>query len=261
MNSLSPINICKNCNQTLKTYDLFCFKCGAKKITYRITLKHLLQETSQRLFSVDNSIFRTFKDLCVAPEKVIDGYINGLRKRYINAFSYFAISLTATGLFSFIIKKFSINLLPGFSKESIDAGEFAFNFISEYQSFISFLSIPLIALISLVVFHNYKKYNYIEHIIIYLYAYSHITTIISFLIIAMSLLNLNPNIIMITSYGQFLIYTLYIGFTLKRLFVLSFKKILLKTLLFTLISSILLLVFSLLISLIAIKYNLVQIPN
>lgn len=40
--------------------------------------------------------------LWMKPEDVINGYVNGLRKRYMSAFSYFAVALTLGSIYMFI---------------------------------------------------------------------------------------------------------------------------------------------------------------
>jgi len=235
----------------------FCPKCGAKKITKRITFKNLIQEFSNRFLNLDNSLTRTFLHLFSQPKKVIDGYINGLRKRYLNVFSYFAISLTISGLYTFFIKKYKDDILLNSlsSEKQIEITKMTSDFSFEYQSVISLLIIPLLALISRFVFYNYKKYNLTEHFVIYLYAYSHITMVVSILTL--------PFIISFQSiFGvlgiQFVIYISYIAYVLKKLYGLSIKKIILKTLLFIVIVLILLLITSLISGLIMYKTGILS---
>ncbi len=232
----SPITFkrCKNCNEYLTSDHNYCSTCGAKIITERITLKKVLNESIERFFNIDNSFFRTFRDLWIAPENVIDGYINGLRKRYLNAFSYFALSLTIAGFYIFVLRKFSITPLSSEGDPNATFNNSVFNFSSDYQALLSSLSIPILALISMVVFHNYKKYNFTEHIIIYLYSYSHIAAVLS-LIGAFGIFAGSFNSLLITLYAQILLYIIYHSYVLKRLFKLSTKQIILKTLLFLVI--------------------------
>ncbi len=236
MSDLITISNCKNCGQQIKAYN-FCPDCGAKKITKRITFKNLITDFADRFLNLDNSFIRTFIHLFTKPEEVIDGYIHGLRKRYVNPFSYFAISVTITGIYGFVVKDRLNELLVNsmsslLSKEQIDAQLDSLNVSYQYQSVLSFLLIPLLAIISRLVFLNYKKYNLTEHFVIYLYSYSHIVGLTAILLIPVIFLSSSYFTV---AFFPFVLYFLYIGYALKRLYNISLKKILIKTLLFFII--------------------------
>jgi len=256
-NNLTNINHCKNCNFQIDHYS-FCPNCGAKKITKRITFNNLTQEFSDRFLNLDNSFIRTFIHLFTKPKDVIDGYIHGVRKRYINVFSYFAISLTIASLYSFILGKYKDVIFANVftNVNQVEVSKIASDISFEYQSLISFLTIPLLAFISRLVFLNYKKYNLTEHFVIHLYAYSHITMVISF--ITLPLLLIVKNIFLIL-WIQFPVSIIYIAFVLKSLYGISLKKILLKTLVFLLIMSVLFIIFSVFTAIIMVKMGLI--PN
>ncbi|WP_378177654.1 DUF3667 domain-containing protein [Aquimarina sp. SS2-1] len=246
---------CKNCSFQIKNYS-YCPNCGAKKITKRITFKNLTQEFSDRFLNLDNSFIRTFIHLFTKPKNVIDGYINGLRKRYLNVFSYFAISLTIASLYSFILGKYKDALFSNFFNDpnQVEVSKTASDLSFEYQSLISFLTIPVLALISRLVFFNYKKYNLTEHFVIHLYAYSHITMAISF--ITLPLLLISKNIYLIL-WVQFPVSIFYIGFVLKKLYEIGLKRIILKTLLFFLIMGVVFVIFSVIIGIIMAKMGMI----
>ncbi|EDP94592.1 hypothetical protein KAOT1_10531 [Kordia algicida OT-1] len=173
------------------------------------------------------------------PEVVIESYINGTRKRYLNVFNYFALAITITGFFTFFFLKFYPEIFTeamdfmNSSQQSEQQRKMFSNFMSgifDYQSLMYFLMIPLLALISKIVFHNYKKYNYTEHAVIYLYAYSHTVVLIN-VIYLFCIIVYNPLLSYITLLSIPLS-VLYVAYVLKRLYRLSFKKIVLKTLLF-----------------------------
>ncbi|WP_255535075.1 DUF3667 domain-containing protein [Cellulophaga sp. E16_2] len=71
---------CKNCTLTLEENHNFCADCGAKVVRNRLTIKNLFGDFAQRYLNIDNTFIRTFGKLFVAPEIVILGYINGVRK-------------------------------------------------------------------------------------------------------------------------------------------------------------------------------------
>ncbi|GGG38408.1 hypothetical protein GCM10011344_44110 [Dokdonia pacifica] len=232
-------NRCKNCDTLLNLDQAFCSNCGAKRMYNRLNWRNLTEDFVDRFLNIENNFLRTFLALFKRPEDVIGGYIDGMRKRYLSAFSYFAISLTITGLYTFVLRKWFLNeaMFEAAAKESngevvvntIGPTMEIVNWVFEYQSILTFINIPLYALISILVFWNYKKYNFIEHVVIYLYVYSHtqiITSVISILFMWSSFIQ-----VMISSLVTFL-YIIYTAYVLKRLFNLTIEKILLKTLLF-----------------------------
>ena len=102
---------CKNCHTKLPLDSDFCNSCGGKVIRNRLTFRNLFEHISETFFNYDNKLLRTFIDLFKKPELVIDGYIEGVRKRYVNPISFFGISLTLSGLSIFIIKKYYLQYL------------------------------------------------------------------------------------------------------------------------------------------------------
>lgn len=89
---------CQNCSTIITQNGNYCPNCGAKVIRNRITMRNLITDFSEEFLSFDNKFLKTFIDLFKKPEVVIGGYISGVRKKYVNAISYFAIALTITGL-------------------------------------------------------------------------------------------------------------------------------------------------------------------
>lgn len=228
---------CKNCEFPLSSNDKFCSNCGAKVITNRITLRYIASEVYEGFLSIDSSKpIRTFLGLFSKPEVVIGSYIDGTRKKYINAFGYFTIAVTLSSFFWFVFSNFfpasleSLgSLMAKQNPNDPDVSENVLQATIEYQTLISFASIPLLALISRIVFLKNKKYNFAEHLLINMYAYSHgtiVMTLIYFLTIPFKGLFA---IIAIVSVPAII---LYYSFVLKRLYSLSIIKTILKTLLF-----------------------------
>ena len=96
--------------------------------------------------------------------------------------------------------------------------------------------IPFLALISKLVFWNYKKYNLVEHFVIFLYTYSHI----SIISVALQLLFIwNQTILTILGFSGLVFMFAFSIYVLKKLFKLNAGAMLLKTLLFFIVISIL----------------------
>ena len=227
---------CKNCNHSLSEEDKFCNECGAQVIQNRLTIKNLFTEFHETFFSWDaNRPIKTFVDLFKRPEDVIGGYIDGVRKKYLNPFGFVVISLTISGFFYFVALKFSPEALeaaisiPGGSDLQMEVGRNYQHSVFEYNSLIFFTLLPVFALISFIVFYNKKKYNYAEHLIINLYAYSQVsiaTTLTLFLTLWYNTISTYISI------SAIVFQILYYAYVLKRLFKLTWKQLLIKTLYF-----------------------------
>ncbi len=230
---------CKNCNIELTEKSDFCNSCGGKVIRNRLTFRNLFEHISETFFNYDNKLFRTFIDLFKKPEVVIDSYVQGVRKRYVNPVSFFGIILTVNGLNIFIISKFykkyldASTLIGDMDSANNEATKKIMGMSSdislEYASLMFSILIPFAALISWVVFLN-KKYNYTEHVIIYLYSmsvYSILTVVFGQIILAII-----PEKYLLFGTVMYLFIFLYHCYILTRLFKLSIRQLILKVLMF-----------------------------
>lgn len=243
---LEVSDVCINCNEQIALDQRFCSHCGGKRIYNRITWRNLIGDFFDRILNIENSFFKTFIAMFRQPEDVIGGYMGGMRKKYLPAFSYFAIALTIAGVYSFVFKHYFAN---NFIEAQADiTSKFSFGtaqkeyteswikdwmeFATDYIQLIYFAAIPLLAIISRTVFWNYKKYNFVEHFVIYLYVYSHYAMISSIVYLCFMW---SPLVIQILSLLTTLLLIIYTAFVLKRLFNLDSARIILKTGLFGLI--------------------------
>jgi hypothetical protein len=236
---------CKNCVQPLSNSDDFCRGCGAKVIRNRLTVKNLWGDFVEQFFNYDNRFLLTYRTLITKPEAVIDGYINGTRKKYVNVVSYFAIALTLSGLQLFILQKFfpeTMDLTTLVPKNGLQP-EFNMDWMYDYYSFFILVNLPLYALVSWLTFWGMKKYNYTEYLVIdtYLMAQYSMTTAVLLTIACAfggnfytwgSVLNV------------FLI--IYFIYTYKRLFPLTVSQLILRILIFLGILVVLLILISIL---------------
>lgn len=245
---------CKNCQTPLALDQQFCSGCGAKRMHNRLNTRNLFEDFTERFLNIENQFLKTFLCLFTKPEDVILGYIHGMRKRYMSAFSYFAVALTLSSLYLFVFRNWFLddNLImfgEGFSAGTANgvadpnnadpAQAFGMNMfkdymdlVFDYQSVFSFLLIPLYAIISKVVFWNYKQFNFIEHVVIYLYAYSQTQIISAVLGVAFVWTNTGQMIVGVVVSVLPLLYTMYV---LLKVFDLSAGSLFLKTFFFLVI--------------------------
>lgn len=164
---------CKNCEKPLTSESNFCSFCGAKVILNRLTFRNLAYEISQRVFDLDNSFFRTFAQLFVRPEMVIDSYIQGVRKRFLNPISHLGIALTLSGIIIFVMQKvMTPEMFFAYGRQLPEevAGKL-YNSIFDYSSLFFILYIPVFAVAGYLTF-NRKDYLLSEYIIAYIYILS-----------------------------------------------------------------------------------------
>lgn len=118
------------------------------------------------------------------------------------------------------------------------------NMIYDYSAIVTGISIPIYALMSWIVFYNKKMYNYVEHIIIYLYTNAQfaIVNLAAVLIVYAADLTMG----LAFSFGLMGFYFIYTAIILKKLFKLSFLQLIIKSLYFLLILAIVYVLFSIL---------------
>ncbi len=235
---------CKNCDKNLRTDYTYCPDCGAKIIRNRITVKNLWYDAVERFFNVDNTFLITVKDLFVKPEKVIVGYIEGTRKKYLNPISYFTIAVTLGGLFIFLTQEFFPNAFEyqftTIDQEAMNEGnkaglEFGRQFQEatfKYQGLFYILMLPFLSVISKVVFINRKQFNFSEHFIINIYGYAQISICTNLIYMA---LIWNSQLLFYISFISLPLQILYFTYVFKRIFNLNIKQALIKLLFFLVI--------------------------
>lgn len=223
---------CKNCNAHLIEGSEFCFSCGGKIIRNRLTIKNLFEHLSETFFNYDNKLLRTFIRLFTAPEDVIGGYVDGVRKKYVNPISYFGLAITISGLYLLVLNNFfpesmdfSLFVAPGqeeFQRKNM-------NFVQEYMSLLMMLYVPLYALMARVSFAGLNKYNYTELVVVFLYIQAQISIVLGIIGSITPLFGINQGVLSLVSIPLMILYS---AFCLKRVYHLNFKNIFLRTLLF-----------------------------
>lgn len=236
--------VCLNCKDALLQEHDYCGSCGGKVIRNRLTMKNLFADFSQQFLNYDNTFLKTFTTLFKKPEDVIGGYIDGTRKKYVNAITYFAIALTLSGLQIFILNKFypEVMSLESMTLEGMeDMQQNNMTFIQEYQSILYMLMVPVYALISKFVFLKFKKFNYTEHVVINMYLSAHFSIVTSILIVLAATVGIKY---MTSGLTIIAFQILYSAYAFKRLFNITLKGIILRSLLFLVILAVVFIILS-----------------
>ncbi|WP_339836914.1 DUF3667 domain-containing protein [uncultured Flavobacterium sp.] len=212
---------CKNCQSELEENYEFCYACGGKVVTKRITIKSLVGEFMERYLSYDNKFFNTFKTLFTAPEQVINGYIEGIRGKYVDPFTYLIIALSISGFQIYLIKKgflgFDLDKVYDAQpkeKAPFNMNVFMTNFL-DYINIITILSIPLLAFLAKLTMWKNKKFNFAEHNVVLAYSYSHFT-IFGTIFTLFGLIS--TTFFIITSSISFFIMLAYMIYVVQRVF-------------------------------------------
>lgn len=167
---------CANCEASLRSDFGYCPTCGAKVVRNRLTLKNVWEDVSFQLFNLDNTLLKTFRHMFVQPENVINSYVSGIRKRYMNPISYFAIGVTLSGIMFYILRKvYHVSLTENSFSESSSQVTANMDFVFDYQGIMSYLIIPFYALFTWLLFLDKKKLNYTEHLVANAYIFGQIS--------------------------------------------------------------------------------------
>jgi hypothetical protein len=229
---------CKNCRKELAETDGYCSNCGGKVIHNRLTLPNLFHHINETYFNYDNKLLRTFTKLFSQPEDVINGYINGVRKKYVDVVSYFALAITLAGFQIFVFNKIGIDFssFPT-NKEQAEMqrtiAETIYQYASDYQSLVMMLYIPLYAWIAMLIFRRYRKFNYTELLVVFMYGQAQVSILSACIGIAAA--SFGTYSLLIAGYIILLFQFIYFTYMLKRVYGLTAKQILIRTLLFLLL--------------------------
>ncbi|WP_196888693.1 DUF3667 domain-containing protein [Aureivirga sp. CE67] len=231
---------CKNCTEELHQDHNYCASCGAEVVNERISSKRLMRRFANDFFGFDNRYLVTLVAMTIRPGVILFDYLHGVRKKYVNPFTFLAIGSAVTMLIMNEYSQYSINDFQNlfgssavsesseagavFSQSAVENSIKIQKLIMKYFNFITFLILPFYAFIAYLVYR--KPYNYAEHLVIncYIQGYLFLLTLITFLLGYY----VNP---LINSFS-FIIAPIYYLYTYGKLYKYGFWKTILKFLLF-----------------------------
>ena len=208
---------CKNC-QYRQTADFsFCPNCGAKVIQNRLTLKNLSLDIAERAFDIDNTFIRTFLQLFLRPDEVIDSYVQGIRRRYMNPIGYFGIAITLSGILLLLMRRFFRDRIDldvfgqGANPEVMNR---VMNIMFDMNTLIFIIYVPIFALSGWLTF-NRKKYNHTEYSVFYIYVLAQWSILI--FPISLGVLIISPEYYLVLGIPMLIALVIYSIYAMQRL--------------------------------------------
>jgi hypothetical protein len=190
-NYLEKTTVCKNCNST--QINNYCSECGQKIYAKRFTIKNFFFVFLDA-FNIEKGFLFTLKMLFLKPGVIINDYIKGKTKSYLNPFKYLIL---ISGIYAFLL--ISQNILDTSVKDTNDiiyknsevlkqaprseeAIQFQDRLMEKFKQYINLIPLLLIPFTSLISKWFYRSRNlfYGEHLIVncYLFAQTFVITII-----------------------------------------------------------------------------------
>ncbi len=165
---------CKKCQYPIAHTDVYCSQCGARVIHSRLSFSSLWSDFKDRYLDYDNTLFTTFTQLFTKPEQVLNGYLSGVRKRYMNPLSYLGIALTLSGISLIVMREVTAKIDWDVFEQGVNPELTAklTGALYDFSSFIFVLFIPVFALAGWLSM-NKKNYLISEFMVIFIYVLAH----------------------------------------------------------------------------------------
>ena len=84
---------CLNCGVSLRPNQRFCYNCGQRTNTSRVTFRHLFHDFLQTFAHADRGLLNLIKGLAINPGRTAVEYIEGKRKKYFNPFAFLGLCI------------------------------------------------------------------------------------------------------------------------------------------------------------------------
>jgi len=154
---------CLNCGKEVQ--ENYCQNCGQRTDTSRITFKSIVVSFVRTFVEADRGFFYNIKNLTIAPQKTIIGYIEGKRAGIYPPLSYAAIMITLFVLMdvNFAITPFEINQEGMERNPGFNVGKEYGKFLRDNLRYLWYLNIFFFAISTYLLF---QTYNFAEHVVI-----------------------------------------------------------------------------------------------
>jgi hypothetical protein len=175
---------CANCGTA--ALGAWCHACGQRIGLQRLTLRQLLHDVPQVLFSVERGLWATLRGLARRPGATIDSYLDGQRVRWVNPLAL--LSLLA-GVMALVLSLLPVPATPGLAGMAPEmAARYAsFNRLTwTYYGASMLLFVPAYAAITRLVFTGFDR-HYGEHLALNAFILSGTTLLTLVLMVPMTL--------------------------------------------------------------------------
>lgn len=157
---------CLNCDAEL--IGAYCYGCGQKADTHRISIKHLIEhDLVHGIWHFDKGLLYTVREAFVRPGSMAIDYIRGKRVKYYNVFYLILIVLGINLLVAKYFKEY-YHIVDKSTTKGMVVNEKTADvsyYVKHYLKFLLFLLIPIFGLSGLASFRKLKL-NFAEHMVI-----------------------------------------------------------------------------------------------
>ena len=191
---MHPTN-CLNCATLLTADDRFCPTCGQKSSTHKITMPHIWHDIFHAFTHADKGFLYVFRELLYRPGHVAREYVDGMRKKYFNPFSYLFIIVAVATLLS---STFNLMADPS-RRDPISL------FLNKHANVVMLVHVPISAFFSWLFFIRSKR-SYAESLVLFTYTGGERSAIYSLLVV--------PVMVALPQYYLTIVWTFHIAFFL-----------------------------------------------
>lgn len=175
---------CLNCGSLIR--ENFCPKCGQKRGVEKLTWRSLIMEIFHFFIHIEKGFLYTSYRLLIRPDKVIGEYLQGKRKKYFKPLSLYLIWVA--------IHLLVYQLITGWMHyENLRTSNFIVNggetgtYIVKHTTLFGLLLLPIMSFCLWLIVSR-PKLNYIENLVVVIYAFAAFEILIPFQIIITGLL-------------------------------------------------------------------------
>lgn len=200
---MHPTN-CLNCGTLLTADDRFCPTCGQKTDTHKMTMSHIWHDLIHAFTHADKGLLFVWKEMLHRPGHVAREYVDGMRKKYFNPFSFLLIIVAVATLLAA-----SFDLMTGNRRDPISI------FLNKHANFVILLNVPIGAFFSWMLFRGSGR-TYAENMVLHAYANGERSAFYSLLLVPLMLLL--PKQFMTIVYTYHVAWMIYLGWACSQFF-------------------------------------------
>lgn len=240
---------CLNCGTDFEGH--YCPNCGQKVFTTRFTTKRFITEFLETMTNLERGLWFTIIEMLKHPHVVINNYVNGKTRQYINPLRFIIL---VSAVVTLIASQFDL-FGAIYSQPALNTGDQSQEFVlkvqeimTNYFNLIIIFSVPCIAIFSWL-FYRKAKWSFGEHLILSTFIVSERQLLYAFIIPFQAMV---PSLYWELSMPAIILGTIYYGWAAKNLFNLSLWKTIWSSTLITILSMVVFTFIGLIIAVVAV---------